>query len=298
MRSSLRSLLDHPIDYAGLFPPAQYSMKVAVTEYLGVLASSDQWIVDRFVCHVDRLAELRKTIEGMKADTVRVTVIGSESTQESIEKIKSASEDGHILVEAYEVKVPQGTELTPIVRGLKKLPSQIGQDGIDVYLEVGWGEGMVDAIHDAASLFEDAGFKARTGGTEASAFPSVPDLAAFISEVSSLECPFKFTAGIHDPVRHYDEDLGVYRHGFLNVMLAAALATTQDLNRREIETVLEIDDPSKMHFGMDDIRVGEHWLEAEQIDAFWDVFGGFGSCSVEEPLDGLRRLGLLMAVGS
>lgn len=273
-------------------------MKVAVKEYSAVLASSDEWIVDRFVCPADRLDELKKAVVAQKTDAVRVTVIGSGSTQESVDWIKSATDGGHIVVEAYEVKVPQGDELAPMVKGLKKLPTQIGQEGLDVYLETGWGEGMVDAIHDAASLFEDAGFKARTGGTEAGAFPSVSELAAFISEVSSLECPFKFTAGIHDPVRHYDEDLGVYRHGFLNVMLAAALATTQDLNRREIEAVLEIDDPSKMHFGMDDIRVGEHWLEAEQIDAFWGVFGGFGSCSVEEPLDGLRKLGLLMAVGS
>lgn len=157
---------------------------------------------------------------------------------------------------------------------------------------------MVDAMHTAIGLFEEAGFKARTGGVTPSSFPSTQDLSAFVSECVALECRFKFTAGLHQPLRHYDPGLNVRRHGFLNVLLAGALAVSQDLNRREIESVLAIEEAEKFHFGVDDVRVGDYWLEAEQTDEFREVFGGFGSCSVDEPVEALRGLGLLQEVGA
>jgi hypothetical protein len=305
MRPSLRRLLDHPIDYAGLFPPAQYDMKKAVGEYLTLLRGPDEWIVDRFVVNATRLEELTRELKGKETDLFRVTVIGTqhkdgpgEGVKHDAVEIKKAQESGLLEIEAYEIKIPQGAGLPAAVAAVRKLSSHVGEDQLDNYLEVGWDDGFVDAMHDASNLMDDVGFKARTGGVTPDAFPSSPDLAAFISECAALECTFKFTAGLHSPVRHYDEDLGVYQHGFLNVLLAGALAVTQDLSRREIEAVLDLDDPQKMHFGVDDVRIGEHWLEAEQIEDFWAVFGGFGSCSVSEPIEGLRKLGLMTEVGS
>lgn len=304
MRPSLRRLLDHPIDYAGLFPPAQYGMKKAVDEYLALVQGPDEWIVDRFVVNATRLEEIARELKGKETDPVRVTVIGThhkdgpgEGVKHDALEIKKAQESGVLEVEAYEIKVPQGAGLAPAVAAVRKLASHVGEGQLDIYLEVGWGEGFVDAIHDASNLMDDVGFKARTGGVTSDAFPSAPELAAFVSECAALECTFKYTAGLHSPVRHYDEDLGVYHHGFLNALLAGALAVTQDLSRREIETVLELDDPQKMHFGVDDVRIGEHWIEAEQIEDFWTIFGGFGSCSVAEPLEGLKKLGLMSEVG-
>ena len=305
MRPSLRRLLDHPIDYAGLFPPAEYNMKKAVQEYLSLIRGPEEWIVDRFICSATRLEELTRELKDKEIDPVRVTVIGTqhkdgpgEGVKHDALEIKKALETRLVDIEAFEVKVPQGDGLAPAVAAARKLSSHVGDDQLDIYLELGWTDGFVDAMHDAANLMDDVGFKARTGGVTTDAFPNTPDLAAFISECAALECPFKFTAGLHDPVRHYDEDLCVYRHGFLNALLAGALAVTQDLSRREIEAVLDLDDPKKMHFGVDDIRVGEHWLEAEQIEDFWTIFGGFGSCSVSEPLEGLKKLGLMSEVGS
>lgn len=304
MRPSLRRLLDHPFDYAGLFPPAQYDMDSSVDEYLSVTSGNDKWIVDKFVCPATRLEELTISLRERTKEPIRATVIGTQHVDGAMAGVKhdadaiiKAQDTGLVSVEGFETRIPQGEGLSSAVAAAAKLPVLAG-DGIEVYLEVGWGEGMVDAMHDAASIFEHAGFKARTGGTTADAFPSTAEFAVFISECAALECTFKYTAGMHEPIRYYDEDLGVYHHGFLNAILAGALASTQDLSRREIESVLEIDDPNMFNFGVDDIRVGEHWLEAEQVETFWSMFGGIGSCSFLEPLEGLRRLRLLDEVGA
>jgi len=55
---TLRTLLAHAIDYAGLFPPAQLDMPGAVAEYESYLASSDAWALGRFVVPAARLREL------------------------------------------------------------------------------------------------------------------------------------------------------------------------------------------------------------------------------------------------
>ena len=301
MRASLRRLLDHPIDYAGLFPPANFDMATAVAEYRDVLASADSWIIDRFICPAQRLEEFSQTISRREPGSYHLTVLGTVdgtavSVKQDAEAIGKATANGVIQVDAYEVKLPGGSGLAPAVASVAKLGRLIGDEEVDVYLEVGWGDDMVDAMHESVSVFEAAGFKARTGGVSSDAFPDTASVASFISECAALECTFKFTAGLHEPVRYYDEDMGVYRHGFLNVMLAGALAVTQDLNRKEIEKVLEIDDPMQFNFGVDDIKVGTHWIEAKDIEQFWASFGGFGSCSIQEPLDGLRRLRLLDGV--
>lgn len=283
MRATLRQLLDRPIDYAGLFPPAQLSMSAAVQEYIEALESSSSWIVDKFVCPASELENLKKTVDG---HPVRVAVVGRDPEQDG--KIIEASQD--LTVESYELSVVEASNLESIVTKAKTV---VEANGLDLFVEVGWGDDMTDDMHRTIAVFEETGFKARLGGQTAEAFPSVASFAAFLSECAGLECPFKYTAGIHEPLRHFDPSLGVYRHGFLVSMLAGALAVTKDLSRREIEHVLSIESHDDLHFGSDEAKVLGHWMESDDIAEFWEFFGGFGSCSIQEPIDGLRAIGLL-----
>jgi hypothetical protein len=118
-------------------------------------------------------------------------------------------------------------------------------------------------------------------------------LAGFISEVAGLEATFKFTAGLHQPLRSYDSSMSTYQHGFLNVMIAAALAIIQNAPTERIEWVLNVQDPAQFVFTDKTVEVGDNVLSLKDIDEFWLFFGGFGSCSYKEPIDGLRRLGWL-----
>jgi len=152
---------------------------------------------------------------------------------------------------------------------------------------------MSDAMATLASSIDGIGFKARTGGVRPDQFPDTRTVAAFITEVAGLDSTFKFTAGLHQPLRSYDSNLSTYQHGFLNVMIAAALATIQDASTDLVDEVLAIQDPAQIVFTDKTIEVGDNVLSLKDIDEFWLFFGGFGSCSYKEPIEGLQRLGWL-----
>ena len=158
-----------------------------------------------------------------------------------------------------------------------------------VYCEVPLAE--LHAVQ-AAGVFA----KLRTGGVKPEMIPPVRDVADFIRACAERRIAFKATAGLHHPVRStrgltYDADPPrAVMHGFLNVFVAAVLAWHGD---RDLEPVLAESDQAALRF---DDRL--HWrdrsLSAEQVrEARRDFAHSFGSCSFDEPVQGLQALGLL-----
>jgi hypothetical protein len=138
--------------------------------------------------------------------------------------------------------------------------------------------------------------KLRTGGVRPDAIPSVPEVAAFIVACAERRLPFKATAGLHHPIRAshpltYEANAPqAVMHGFLNVFLAAAFAWH---GQRQIEPILAETDATAFHF--DERARWRNWsLDAGQIQEARQRFAhSFGSCSFEEPIQGLESLGLL-----
>jgi hypothetical protein len=118
--------------------------------------------------------------------------------------------------------------------------------------------------------------KVRCGG---SVLPSVPALAEFIQGCRRLEVPFKATAGLHQPLRHGDE------HGFLNVLAAAVFG--------DEEEALADEDPQSFAVSAESFRWRERTAGAREIAQARKLFVSFGSCSAQEPIDGLQSLGML-----
>ena len=120
------------------------------------------------------------------------------------------------------------------------------------------------------------GAKLRCGGSAAGATPSVEDVAAFITAAQTLGVPWKATAGLHHPVRAISR--GTMMHGFLNLFIAAvalhagALDAARSLWRQENSG---------------------HRIEVAAVAAARAQAVSFGSCSFDEPVNGLRELGLL-----
>ena len=83
----------------------------------------------------------------------------------------------------------------------------------------------------------------------------------------------------------YDTDTGFTHHGFLNVLLAAALAS-DGRDVPEVEAALGIADPGAL-------RAAVAALTVEDAAGARDLFHGFGSCSFAEPVEDLAKLGLL-----
>jgi hypothetical protein len=120
--------------------------------------------------------------------------------------------------------------------------------------------------------------KVRCGGAIT---PRIPDLAEFVSACRRLGVPFKATAGLHHPLRANDD------HGFLNLLAAAVFDGDEE------EALAEEDDSAfavtPEAFSWRERSVGPK----EVARVRHELFVGFGSCSVQEPIDGLETLGML-----
>lgn len=303
MTESLRRLLQNPIDYAGLFPPASLSMQDALQEYGKAMDGEDEWIVNRFVCPVGRLTECQDVLkQALSTDGepawIDLAVVGTpltgagmatESIQKDMAVVKSAFAFADI--STFEIKVPLGAEFAGCLSVVKRAFNWFDERDVEVYIELPWGQGMTEAMAEAASVIDGVGFKARTGGTEPEQFPDPRDFAAFIVEAARLEALNKYTAGLHQPVRHYDSSTTSYHHGFLNAMVASILATIQDATTHEVEQILNIQEASEFLFTDQGIELQGKKISLKDIDEWWLFFGGFGSCSYKEPIEGLKRLG-------
>jgi len=292
MRAALEALLARSLEYAGLFPPARLEIGAAATEYLATLSGGNGWLVDRFVCPVSKLEDLGAALK--PGAEVRVSVVGhpASATSDLDRDARAiAGAPGNVIVQAYEAKLADLKLAHKAARTLAKLTEEFEPDGWPLFVEfVGPGD-RSSAMQELSASLEDVGFKLRTGGVERSMFPSTEEVADFIVEAASLNVPVKFTAGLHEPLHHWDESLGVWHHGFVAVLAASCLALTCDLSRREVASVLECQD---FAFSEEAMGVLGHRADLGDIESFRDLFGGFGSCSVEEPIEGLRRLGWLM----
>ena len=164
-------------------------------------------------------------------------------------------------VEAVELALPaarpSSAELVAAYRALQPL-------GVEVYFELVFDETWRDSVPAAIGAVTAVGgrVKLRCGGAS---IPSVGQVALVIACCREAGVPFKGTAGLHHPVRRGEE------HGFLNLLAAVRAPATR------IEQVLSEEDAGAL-----------------QVDAASrDVFVCFGSCSWREPVDDLRKLGLL-----
>jgi hypothetical protein len=133
---------------------------------------------------------------------------------------------------------------------------------------------------------KDAFAKIRTGGITPDAIPPAPELADFLHQAAARRLPFKATAGLHHPIR-------AGMHGFINVFVAAAFAW-HGMDRESLILVLEESQAPAFEFGETQLRWRGLRLSADQIrTARLDFAHSFGSCSFEEPLEDLRKLGWL-----
>jgi hypothetical protein len=137
------------------------------------------------------------------------------------------------------------------------------------------------------------GFKLRTGGVKAEAFPSSAAIAAVLMAAGHQQVPIKFTAGLHHPVRLFHESVQTKMHGFLNVLGAAVLALEHQWNEAEIIRMLDDEDPGSFSFTDEVFAWRNHEISAVKIAARRELVTSLGSCSFDEPRDDLRALKLL-----
>jgi hypothetical protein len=169
--------------------------------------------------------------------------------------------------------------------GLRRLLTRLGGwPSIAGYAEIPltWGLlGALDTVAEGRADGLDIAPKFRTGGLAAELFPTPVELAAVICACRDRQLPFKLTAGLHQALRHTDPETGFVHHGFLNVLVATAVAV-DGAEVAEVAEVLANTDPAPL--------VDAASARRDRPRPLWV---GLGSCSVVEPLTDLVRLGLV-----
>jgi len=291
---SLQVLFEEIFDYAGLFPPAALPMDEAIPQYHQHLQNEEAWLVSKFVCPLNWLPEFHQHFQRIsnsdKAHDLPwpVTVLGTsiEGYRADVANLERfhAEFGSDVAIDGYEVKLGLDSSKNGNLKILAK------EERWDVYIEVPWSDQLDDNLELIAS-YETLGTKARLGGLEASAIPSAAQVARFMRGSVDLEMPFKLTAGLHQPLRHFDDKLGCKLHGFLNVAVAGALAVCWDLPDEDLISVLEAEDPAQFVVRQDSITFGEWELTADDLEQSRELgLHTIGSCSILEPLEGLHNL--------
>src|SRR5437870_9851463 len=90
------------------------------------------------------------------------------------------------------------------------------------------------AEHNSDSDKPTFGYKLRTGGVTADAFPTSAEIAKALVAPITHQVPIKFTAGLHHPIRQFRDEVQTKMHGFLNVLGAAVLAAEHKWDEKQI----------------------------------------------------------------
>jgi hypothetical protein len=296
-----RALFGRLIDHAALFPPASMSVPDAAAEDRRARESPYAWMLDRFICPASKLEALREQMPWETAPGLSVVLDGAGGASASEWPSALAADAGRVAeamaagapVEAVELRLPaprpESAALLSAHRTLRPL-------GVEAYFELVPGERWRDTVPAAIGAVAGIGgrVKLRCGGESAAAFPPVELVALVIASARQAGVAFKATAGLHHPVRHVEPGSGFPMHGFLNLLAASAFAGAGAARARELEAVLAEEDPAAFRLGEDSLAVAGLEADASEVaGARRALFTGYGSCSWSEPVEDLRRLGVL-----
>ncbi len=303
--ASLRALLAHSIDYAGLFPPANLELEPALRNYAEYIRVPEAWMLGPFILPVAQFDTAARGISqfekkyplgvsalGPRTDSAQDFVQSVAASMDSIASFRRA-ESGLATVEQFEMPLPADVngDLLHAVRSRTESDLatfwEASAEAADRVTE------LLAGNNRANSGRNKFGFKLRTGGVKAEAFPSSAAIAAVLMAAGHRQVPIKFTAGLHHPVRLFHESVQTKMHGFLNVLGAAVLALEHQWNEAEIIRMLDDEDPGSFSFTDEVFAWRSYEISAVKIAARRELVTSLGSCSFDEPRDDLRALKLL-----
>jgi hypothetical protein len=282
------------VDDAAIFPPGNAPLTSAVPAHREHRTAPYAALVGPFVIGEGRLPDLLDEVsDDVEPLPVSVVVSGGAGAIEGA--VRWATRTGALELRGLEIAVREDAT-GELAHNAKRIIAAVDQlvaageldDETPVFLEMPrlYGEppglGWLTALDEVAAM--DHKLKVRTGGVDADAFPSAQELAGCIDAALDRELAFKCTAGLHNALRHRDDETGFEYHGFLNVLLATR-ASLDGGSVEDVAAVLDVDDRDE-----DVAAVRE---QEQELPATRRWFTSFGSCSVLEPVEDLTDLGLM-----
>jgi hypothetical protein len=281
-------------------------------------------MLSRFVLPVRRLPDLtpfrRFFLEG---DPHRFSVLGTggadpdtflDALSRDLDVIDDFDEEygSRAQVDVLEVPLPDALvgsaqrDLESFLENVDRRLIQTGTAKLDFFFELPMHAASVDGLTALCAALSEhnsrqavpprsvMGLKLRCGGGEPTDVPSPDSVAALIVAARNAGIPFKATAGLHHPIRHYDDGLDTEMHGFINLFAAAVFAAEHQLDKDEVEAVLREAISNNFQFEKERFSWRNLSVSLDGIRHARDHLAlSFGSCSFEEPVDHLRDLDLL-----
>ncbi|GAB3836142.1 hypothetical protein [Kribbella italica] len=280
--STVPALFRHLVDDASMFPPGNLPLPEAVPAHRAHAGTPYADLVGAFITSDEDL--MKVAAETSKAGevplTVSVVITGGAGGIEPAVRYGDRSPD--IDVTAIEVRLRDEDDLSRNALRVVRACDDCLDEEI-AYVEIG----LAGAWERALDVVADAGYNAklRTGGLDASLFPTSDQVAAFITACLDREVAFKCTAGLHNAVRHTAAGTGFEHHGFLNVLLATR-ASLDGAGLDDLRALLDERDGETL-------ATTAKTLTDQQAESTRRWFTAYGSCSITEPYDDLHALDLL-----
>ena len=271
-------------------------MSDAVLNYATYRNSNYAWMLGRFVVTAARLAEFyecaRDFISRDRGSAWRVSVVVGENVYETISMVEdfNSTNGPRVICDTIEIKA----ETAKLIENSSNaLPGNV-----TAFFEIPLDERFADMIATLSVTRQCA--KMRTGGVTAETFPRSSEIVRFVRTCLAANVPFKATAGLHHPVRCFRpltyeaNSLKGTMHGFLNLFLMTGFAREgyrssllEDVMEEEFNEVFRFDDQTATW--RDDYSLSIWQIESLRNSGIQS----FGSCSFDEPIADLQKLGIL-----
>jgi hypothetical protein len=285
-----------------MFPPCSLELEPALTNHARYVRLDDSWMLNAFVLPVgqfdaakqflplfDPMRPLRISALGPKTENATAFRKALAETEAAIRSLAAHNVD-LVSISQLEMFLPADVDSS----SLNEAQSIVGS------LPAFWEAPAERAERTIALLAEHNsnadhptfGYKMRTGGVTADAFPASAQVAAALVAPATHQVAIKFTAGLHHPVRQYREEVQTKMHGFLNVLGAAVLAAEHRWDKAQTAAMLDDEDASAFKFD-DEFFAWRDWkIDLQRLRDRRRFVTTFGSCSFDEPREDLRALKL------
>ena len=284
-----------------MFPPCSLELEPALRNQAEYARSGDSWMLSAFVLPVAKFGAAAKFVSQFdKHHPLRISALGpkTESAANFQTELKNVAEairsfqKQHVdlaLIAQLEMALPKDVDAARLSETAAVLS--------DLKVQAFW-EAPAELAEQTIALLARIknpafGYKLRTGGVIADAFPSSVQIARAILASTKHHVPIKFTAGLHHPVRQFRDEVKTEMHGFLNVIGAGVLSAEHHWDEAQMVDMLEDQNPKSFEFH-DTVFAWRDWeITLDRIKARRKFVTSFGSCSFDEPREDLRGLTFL-----
>jgi hypothetical protein len=301
--ASLRALLARSIDYAGMFPPCQLELEPSLKNQAQYLRSADAWMLSAFVLPLGQFGAAKQLLaEFDPLHPLQVSALGPKTENAPAFRAALAKTDAAIRsLSTHNVDLVSVSQLEMFLP--PDVDSQLLSEARSILgtLPTFWeapparAEQTISLVAELNSNADSPtfGYKLRTGGVTADAFPSSEQIAQALVTPVTHQVPIKFTAGLHHPLRMFRDEAQTKMHGFLNVLGAAVLAAEHKWDLRQTTLMLEDENADSFSFTEEFFAWREWKIDIKRLQDRRKFVTSFGSCSFDEPREDLRALGLL-----